>query len=75
MDSKIKIIIYLSSWTVAWYILSSIINAGLLQVKLYEAHSKLEFLVFFIIAIFSLASSLLFSSEFFSDSRETGGNN
>ena len=70
MDRKLKIVIYVSSWIAAWFILSLVINAGLLQVNLYEANSKFERFVFLSIALISIAGSLSFASEFFGISRD-----
>ena len=70
MDRKLKIVIYLSSWIAAWLIFSLVINAGLLQVNLYEANSKFERFVFFSIALISIAGSLSLASEFFGISRD-----
>jgi len=65
MDTKLKAIIYVSSWITAWIIFSSIIDAGLIAVNLYDQDNKSTLITFFISSIIFFSGAISLYKEIF----------
>ncbi len=65
MNNSLSLFLYACGWVIAWFVLSSIIDYGLVVTSVYEAGEKGKFITFSLGAVISFAGALSLYKEVF----------
>ena len=65
MNRPLSLLLYACGWTIAWLVLSSIIDYGLVVTNVYEAGEKGKFITYSLGAVISLAGAFSLYNEVF----------
>ena len=65
MKPSLSLLLYTCGWIIAWFVLSSIIDYGLVVTNVYEAGEKGKFITYSLGAVISLAGAFSLHNEVF----------
>ena len=65
MNHSLSLLLYACGWIIAWFVLSSIIDYGLVVTNVYEAGEKGKFITYSLGAVISFAGAFSLYKEVF----------
>ena len=67
MKLSLSLLLYACGWIIAWFVLSTIIDYGLVVTNVYEAGEKGKFITYSLGAVISFAGALSLYNEVFAE--------
>ena len=65
MNKSLNLVLYACGWIIAWFVLSTIIDYGLVATNVYEAGEKGKFITYSLGAVISFAGAFSLYNEVF----------